>query len=713
MSTRAFEHLLAPGRIGRMDLKNRILVTAMGVNLAENGHCGERMRLYLEEQARGGAALVNIGVAGVAWPVGGNQPGQVAISDDRFIPGLRAIADAVHAHGARLAVQLHHGGLVAPEDMLAGRPVWVPSVPQRWEGAGTQQVTDAWTQEELQRAAASGVRMPPPQFHVLTAEDIRTVVDQFAAAAARAKRAGADGVEIHSGHGYLLSGFLSPKSNRRSDEYGGPLENRARLTLEVVRAVREAVGPDIAVWTKIDSREYGVPIGIQLDDAVRTAQMIEQAGADAITVSSYHDTGKLKLHSESNIPHVPGWNLPAAERIKAAVSVPVIASGRIEPEVGEARLAAGAIDFVAMGRKLLADPELPRKLREGRRDDVRPCIYCYTCVSAIYFCESVRCAVNPETAFEFQRRSARSAVKRVVVIGGGPGGMEAARRLDAQGHKVTLFESGSRLGGTLQFAALAYDPNQRLLDWLRRSIASSGVEVCLNTRATPELVGSLMPDAVLVATGALRAMPPIPGADLPHVLSGDDLRRLMLGLSSADLKRKVGLLPRLATRAAAGLGLTADLDFLRRASRWWMPLGRRIVIIGGELVGLELAEFLVERGRVVSVVDEIPRFGGGLLLVRRMRLLEELREQGVALRAGVRDITIEATAVRFANAAGETQGIAADHVIVAKGARGDTTVADQMRAAGFDTHVFGDCGGVSYIEGAMRGAADAVAAVNG
>jgi NADPH-dependent 2,4-dienoyl-CoA reductase/sulfur reductase-like enzyme len=381
--------------------------------------------------------------------------------------------------------------------------------------------------------------------------------------------------------------------------------------------------------------------------------------------------------------------------------------------VGEATLAAGHIDFVAMGRKLLADPDLPRKLSEGRHEDVRPCIYCYTCVSAIYFMEPVRCAVNPEIGFEFLRCSGQPPAKRVVVIGGGPGGMEAACRLDAQGHRVTLIEGSKRLGGTLQFASLAYDPNQRLLGWLRRNIAASKVDVRLNTKATPELVRNLKPDAVLVATGALRSMPSIPGADLPHVFSGDDMRRLVLGLPSAELARKVGLLPRLATRAAAWLGLTADLDFLRRASHWWMPLGKRIVIIGGELVGLELAEFLNERGRAVSVVDEIPRFGAGLLLVRRMRLLEELKEHGVALHPGVKGLAIDEAAVRFTDAAGQAQAIAADHVIVAKGARGDTTIADQMRAAGFDVHVFGDCAGVSYIEGAIRGAADAVAALNG
>jgi 2,4-dienoyl-CoA reductase-like NADH-dependent reductase (Old Yellow Enzyme family)/NADPH-dependent 2,4-dienoyl-CoA reductase/sulfur reductase-like enzyme len=713
MGANNFSHLLLPGRIGTMELRNRMIVTAMGVNLAEaDGTCGERMRGFIEEFARGGAGMVIIGVAGVAWPNGGNQPRQVAISDDRFIPGLKAVVDAVHAHGAKMAIQIHHGGIVSPEDMAAGRPVWVPSKPQPFPGAGTQQITDAWVQSEIDHAAANFKPMPKVQFKELTHDDIRLVVEQFAAAADRARRAGADGVEVHGGHGYLISGFNSPKSNRRTDEYGGPLENRVRFLLEIVRAIRARVGRDYPVWVKLDSQEYGVEVGIKLEHAIRTAQLVEEAGADAITVSSYHDVGKLKLHSESNIPHIPGWNLPAAESIRKAISIPVIASGRVEPEVGEAKIAGGIFDFLGMGRKLLADPYLPRKLAEGKPEAIRPCIYCYTCVSAIYFMDPVRCAVNPECSFESQRRQPAAGDKRhYVVVGGGPGGMEAARRLDQLGHRVTLLEGTERVGGTLQFASVAYEPNERLLNWLRREVEGSKVDVRLNTRATPELVASLKPDAVLVATGALRSMPPIPGNDLPHVLSGDDLRRLVLGQSSPALANKVSLTTRLATKVGGALGLTSSPEFLRKATHQWMPLGKRIVIIGGELVGLELAEFLMERGRTVTVVDEAKRFGTGLLLVRRMRLLEELKEHGVTLCPGAQDIRIDKDTVRFLDKEGALQAIAADHVIVAKGASANSTVADELRGAGFNVHAFGDCTGVSYIEGAMRGAADAVTAL--
>lgn len=699
-----YQHLLSPGRIGKLELRNRIVVTAMGVNLAESdGTCGERIRKFHEEQAKGGVGLINTGVAGVAWPVGGNQPGQVAISEDRFIPGLKAVADAIHAHGAKFSIQLHHGGLVGMEDLLAGRPVWAPSLP----GAPKGDFTEAFLLEELEQAPFR--RIKAFNVKVMTKDDIALVVEQFAAGAERARKAGADGVEIHGGHGYLLSSFISPKSNRRDDEYGGSLENRTRFLVEVLQAIRARVGPDYPMWCKLDSREVGVDNGITPEDAIRTAVIAQNAGADAITVTAYHETGNGKLHSGSHTPHEPAFNLPFAAAIKKAVSIPVIASGRVEPEVGDTHIAAGDIDFVAMGRKLLADPQLPNKLKADRAEDILPCIYCYTCISAIYTCDPVRCAVNPRTGLEYIA-SDKPAVarKRAVVIGGGPGGMESARRLHAAGHQVTLLEKGDRLGGTLQFAALAYEPNERLLKWLRRRVDAAGIDVRLQTVATPALLRELKPDFIVVATGARRDMPVLPGSELPHVFSGDDMRSLMLGESTPALRRKIGWPVRMATRLGALTGLTANLDFVRSATQWWLPFGKHIAIIGGELVGLELAEFLTERGRSVTVIDEIPRFGGGLTVVRRMRILAELKEHGVGLQAEAKNIRIERDAVHFTDRNGAQQRIEAAQVIVAKGAQGDIALAHQLRGLGVPVFTVGDCNGVGYIEGAMRGAANTV-----
>ena len=705
MVSNRFPHLLSPGRIGAMELKNRIAVTAMGVSLSEDdGTVGERMIAYHEEQAKGGAALIVSGVTGVAWPVGCVAVQQTAISEDRFIPGLRALCDRVHAHGAKIAAQLHHGGLVAGYSHARwGHPLWAPAIPPAPKG----NFTEYFLMEEL--AGMAGMKMP--EIKVLEQADIDLAIDQFRQGARRAVEAGFDGVEIHGGHGYLLSSFVSPITNSRSDQYGGPLENRVRLLRDVLRAVREQVGPDFPVWVKIDSREVSKAGGITIDDAIATARIVEAAGADAITVTTYHETGQGKLHSESHTPHIDGFNLPFAARIRKAVSIPVIASGKVEPELGDATIGKGEADFIAMGRKLLADPHLPRKLIAGEREKVRPCIYCYTCISAIYMGEGTRCAVNPELAHEFELSALAGAAKHVVVIGGGPGGMEATRRLRELGHRVTLIERGARLGGTLRFAGLAYEPNERLLNWLAQEVQESGADLRLSTEATPDLLASLAPDEVIVATGALRGMPEIPGNDLPHVLSGDDLRKMMFGESSDELKRKTSLFTRIATKVGAATGATANLELVRRATHAWMPLGQNVVIIGGELVGIELAEFLCERGRTVTVIDQAPRMGKGLTLVRRMRILQELVEHGVSLRTSARDVAISADAVRFTGADGIEHSVLADTVVVARGATGDLSLAKRLQAAGFAVRTIGDANGVAYIEGAMRGAFEAVNAI--
>lgn len=704
MISNRYPHLLSPGRINQMMVKNRIMVTAMGVSLSEeDGTVGERLIAYHEEQAKGGAGLIISGVAGVAWPVGAVAWQQTAISDDKFLPGLTRLCDRVHAHDAKIAVQLHHGGLVAGYSARWGHPLWAPCIPPAPNG----NFFEYFLPEEM--AGFSGMTMP--SIKVLEKEDIATVVRQFGEGAARAKKAGFDAIEIHGGHGYLLSSFISPKTNSRTDDYGGPIENRLRLLLEVIAAVRAAVGPDYPVWVKLDSAEIGKKGGITLEDAKIAAKMVEAAGVDAITVSAYHETGQGKLHSDSNIPHIENAHLGSAAAIRAAVKLPVIALGRVEAETADKVIGKQEADFIAMGRKLLADPHLPNKLLRGDDDKVRPCIYCYTCVSAIYGGTHTRCAVNSELSFEYQRPTATAAAKRILVIGGGPGGMEAARRLQELGHQVTLVEKGARLGGTLQFAALAYEPNERLLRWLRRGVEDAGVDVRLNTEATPALVASLKPDDIIVATGAVRGMPDLPGSDQPHVYSGDDMRKLMLGEGSEQLKRKTGVMTRLATRIGAMTGATANLDLVRKATHAWMPLGKNIVIIGGELVGVELAEFLHERGRHVTLVDEAPRFGKGLTLVRRMRILAELKEHGVAMQMGAKDIRIDADAVSFTDSDGASQRVPADHVIVAKGAEGDVTLGEALRAAGHRVHIIGDANGVGYIEGAMRGAYDACAAI--
>lgn len=698
------QYLSQPGRIGAMSLKNRMLVTAMGANLGEeDASCGDRIIAYHERQARGGAALIITGVASVGWPHGAPMPRPIGLSDDRFLPGLRALVDAVHKHDCRIAAQLHHGGINAVQDTREGRPLWVPSHPA---DTGPSDLAQGMLPEELRAFAGAG----RPRLHVVSKQDLQQAIAWFAAGAERAKRAGFDAAEIHAGHGYILSGFLSPAMNRRDDEYGGSLENRARLLLEVIAAVRDSVGKDFPLWVKLDCAEYGKRDGIRLSDAIATAALVEAAGVDAITASAYHDTTRGFLHSESNIPFVPEKMVSDATAIKSAVSVPVITSGRIEPEAADRHIREGHFDFLAMGRKILADPDLPQKLLSGRPETIRPCVYCYCCASQIYKVESLKCAVNPETAYERERALiATDRPRRIGVVGGGPAGMEAARRLALRGFDVTLLEAGPRLGGTLSFASIAYAPNERLLRWLRREIAVAKVTVQLNTLATPERLRQLGLEEVIVATGARRGLPAIPGCDHAFVFSGDEMRALVTGDALLSLSRKVSWPIRIALKLGALTGITSRPALVRHLSHLWMPISRKVTIIGAELVGLELAEFLAERGRQVTVLDSGEGIGRGLYIVRRLRLLQELRDMGVALLRETSDIVIEEGRVDFRDADGNSCSIETDQVIIAQGAEADMGVADSLRAAGFTVHSIGDCTGVGYIEGAMEAAAELAA----
>lgn len=703
-------HLLQPGQLGNLQLRNRIIMAPMGSNFAESdGTCGERIQAYYEARAAGGAGLLIMGVGAIAFPAGTAEPYQVGLSDDRFLPGLSQLVERVHKHGAKIAIQLQHAGKTAVRDLAEGRELWVPSMPPPFK----TDMMDSLTGEELGAFISSGRPKTKPRVRVLDKADIAQLTGWFGEAAERAKRAGFDGVEIHAAHTYIIAGFLSPYYNKRDDEYGGSLENRARLMLEVIREVRQRTGDDFGVWLRLDAQELRLDGGITLEECQAFAQMAEAAGVDAVSVSAYAATTTGVAFTEAPLVQKPAGFLDWAAQVKNVVKVPVIAVGRLDPDTADRAIAEGKCDFVAMARKLLADPELPNKLIKGDAAAIRPCIYCYVCVSQIFVNQRVKCAANPFTGHEHDKLILPAEQPRhIVVVGGGPAGLEAARLASLRGHRVTLLERSGRLGGTLFFAALAYPENGALLDNLVHQVRQLPIDVRLNTAATPELLRELGADQVLVANGARRAAPDIPGADLKHVWSGDELRRLMTGDRADEIaKAKLSLAQRTMMKAGSLTGATNSTDAIKQLSKLWMPLGKQVVIIGGGLVGLELAEFLVERGRQVTVLEPDASLGRELSIVRRWRVLDNLRQHHVALLTQVQIERIDTKAVHYRDQQGQSQQVVADSVVLALGAGPDASLADELASSGLPIHRLGDSHTLGYIEGALRSATEAALAL--
>lgn len=696
MTTDTFPHLLSPGSIGPVALRNRVVLPAMDMNLCDDGEIEQGDIDHFVARAQGGTGMIITGCCAVAYPLGCASTKEPGLSEDRFIPGLTALADAVHEAGSALCVQMTHHGKVARIDTVNDRPLLVPSTPN--SSPDLSALADN-TGEEL-RKMASVTAGKAAEYHEATVEDLAWLTRCFAEAAGRVKAAGADAVEIHCAHGYVLGAFLSRADNRRTDEYGGSLENRARLACEVIRAVKAEVGDSLAILVRIAGREFGEADGLSTDEAARASALFEAAGADAIHVTGW-GRNPFSNFTDGPLPNTVGAYTGLAAAVKKAVGIPVIAVGRVLPEVGEKAIADGSADFVAMGRQLLADPDLVRKLKAGTPEQVRPCINCYVCVQENFWDDTPICAVNPalgnETLLPFTPSSAR---KHIVVVGAGPGGLEVARVATERGHRVTVLDKSDRLGGTLWFSTLTTPDNERLLDWLRSEVERLGIEVRLNTEATVESVSALAPDAVVIATGAVRDRPDVPGGDLPHVHTGDTLRALMTG--SGDVSEQP-LFLRTMGRLGKISGVTKSPSAIRAVTRKFLPMGKDVVVIGGSLVGLELAEFLAERGRRVTLLEDGAQLGLPMAMPRRWTAVRHAGEVGVTIhrRARVERITAETVEFRVGD---ETFTAPADMVVVASGVSAAAPLAEQLEGRVPEIHVVGDAADVSYIEGAIHSA---------
>lgn len=515
--------LFQPITINGLKIKNRFVMPSMGTNFANPDHSvSDKLCGYIEARAKGGVGLIMMEYSAVDES-GLSAPFQLGVFSDSHIPGMSRLVEIAHRYNAKIGMQLQHGGIQA---------VCAPN------GA-------------LGPSAVNGARE-------MTKDDMQKVINAFAQAAARARRAGMDLVELHGAHGYLLNQFLSPHYNKRTDEYGGDLEGFLRFPLEVYRAVRDAVGPDFPVNFRLSGDER-MADGCTVEDKVRIAKRLAEEGVNAIHVSG----GLLE-----SIPYVitpgaiePGYNVPAAEKIKQAVNIPVIVVGKLhDPDYAESLLKSGKADMIALGRAIYVDPEYPNKVYSGHEKDIRKCLYC------VQHCLDIPagCVQNPDLGFEtvHDYTPARQP-RKVLVIGGGPGGLEAALTAARRGHGVVLCEKASELGGNIRLARIPPFKSRinEIVDYRAGQLERLGVDIRLNTEADLELVHEINPQAVVVASGSEPLIPPIPGIRGEGVVTADDV---LNGKAS--------------------------------------PSGR-VVIIGGGMVGVETAEAIMERCEKVTVVE--------------------------------------------------------------------------------------------------------------
>lgn len=636
-----YPHLFSPIKIGETTVKNRIFMPPISTNLADKGYITEELIQHYSARAKGGVGLIITEVTTVE-PVYTYLPGDMSICDDSYIPGWKKLADSVHKYGAKILPQLFHPAYMAFP---------IPGTPQLIAPSNV----GPYYAKEAPRA--------------VTVEELKVIIRQFGEAAGRVKEAGADGVEIHAAHAHgLLGGFLSPLYNKRTDAYGGDLDGRLRLTLEVVKEVRKVCGKNFIIDVRISGDEY-TDGGLNLNDAVYVSKQLEKAGVDFLHVS-----GGTTVMRGSSIP-APGTpmgsHVKMAEEIKKQVSIPVATVGRItEPWIAEELIANNRADICMIGRANLCDSDFVEKAQQGKVEDIRPCIGCLRCLNGIMFGNRVACTVNPSLELENEETMQEtSAKKNVLVIGGGPAGMEAAYVAKKRGHHVVLCEKEDTLGGLVRLAAvpIAKQDLTRLIKYMIRKLEQVKVEVRLNCEVTQEMLTTEFKDyEVIAGTGATPIVIP----------------------SFTTFKQ----------------WMTAD-DILAGKK---FP-GRKIVIIGGGSVGCETADYLAPlindlfpRNREVTILE----MASGVMLNEsgpgRSLLVQRMMKKGVELICSAKVERVDEEKIYYSKNGQEYCIEDADTLVFAAGYKIDKQLEEMLQISGVKYHLIGDAEKLGNIKDAVR-----------
>lgn len=623
-----FEHLFQPGNIGKLKLKNRLIKAPTDVHLgSHDGSVNERLIRYYREEARGGLGLIIVEFAYVDHKASQSTSCQLCVADNEYVAGLSLLSQAIQAEGAKAALQIAHAGR---QKFLGVQPIKAPSaIP--WE----------------QLYAEYGPAAMP---QALTFEEIQEIIEAFGAAAQRVVKAGFDMLEVHAAHGYLLTNFLSPRTNKRTDWYGGSLENRMRFLLEIVSKVRQKIGPDFPLSVRLSGTEYE-PDGIMIEESVETAKALEKLGVNAIHVSGGIHHRLVREIAPMGIPR--GNQIWAAEAVKKAVKIPVIASGSINiPELAEETIAKGKADFISMGRPIIADPHWANKAREGRPEDIVICIRCNECLDrGAHLMRALPCTVNPTFGREDELAITPAPhPRKVAIIGGGPAGMEAARVCTLRGHNVTVFEK-RELGGALLEASVPdfKDELKRLLKYYTTQMNKLKVKV-VKEEATLATIKKGGFDAVIVATGATPMKPKIAGIDKPNV--------------------------------------SHVIDVFRGTAK----LGKKVVIIGGGIIGVEAGLYLMQQGKQIAFTTRQNELMSGITLLEKTAYNEELAEKHIKIYTGKELASIKSNGVVVIGRNKKEETIPADSVVLNSGYLADTKLTDQLqKEADLDVYAVGDC----------------------
>lgn len=620
-----FDNLFSPIKIRGLELKNRVKFPATASCLDTEGYINDLFIDYHTARARGGAAMNTTEDARVH--AGTATSHNLGIWDDSHIPGMKKLADAVHAEGGTLCIQFDQGG-IANFFMDPKKRVFIPS---EFNFFGME-------------------------FKGVDVEMIREVAESYGTAAARAVKAGADAIELHCGHGYACHGFFSPYMNKRTDEYGGTPENRARFIVECIQAMRKNVPDDFPLIMRVSAIDDDVPGGATLDDVIQLCKYAKEAGIDAVDVSRGNAWGMGSRYIVAPMDIPRGFNVENARRIKEETGLIVIVAGRInDPQQAEDIIASGAADMVDMGRAQIVDPEFCNKSREGRVDELLRCIGCSMgCMDRCHNPQypHISCLWNPSVAQEKEYElKATDTPKNIVVIGGGPGGMEASITLSKRGHKVTLVEKNKELGGNFILASYAPRKGEIYTSIKARAkhVTMAGVNVMLNTLATPELLAQLKPDQVILATGGTPIALNIPGADAANVVGYVD---------AMEGKKEVS---------------------------------GNVAVIGGGLVGLEVAEILAEKGCAINVVEMADKVGADLGNARNICVQIAMRMAGIKQHVKAKAVEVKANAL-VVDKAGTLEEIPADYVVVAVGSKplAQTAITEYCEANNIPLDFIGD-----------------------